>query len=434
MRQYICILAAPLLLGGCGIVDFGGNVVEGTWSAMRGAFNSATSFLRSAPEPEEPEYTYARESEGGYGQGYAHAQSFESRRSQAADQARLSQAPFNQAQTNQGPLTLRPREMSAQSQQASAPVPQMSSNPKTAAVQQLLAQSEPSLDYPETGYIPKDKPISTSRTPYRAGASLTPAPAQTGGSNYTWTPGGSATPTAPQSSGADYAWSPNGPSVTSAPAAPVTRVPAAASAPTQYSWTPGGSAAPAPASKPVYQKQAAMPIRPAPQQTAPVIPDYTYTPPRQTAPAPVTAPRQPAYMTPSYAETYSAPVAPRSYSGYSNNTVDVYGASSSTRQVGQRPATQYVAPRQSTPARQYSQPQYAAPPAASDTMPELSYVNLRGQTRTSDFEQCQARAGQLITFTQRGPQIHPAFDGCMRQLGYVPESEALASMQGQVGR
>ena len=64
-------------------------------------------------------------------------------------------------------------------------------------------------------------------------------------------------------------------------------------------------------------------------------------------------------------------------------------------------------------------------------MPNLSYVKMGGGTSISDWQDCQNTAGSYITPNGAGFMITPAFDGCMRAKGYIPEDEALAAMDSQ---
>ena len=96
--------------------------------------------------------------------------------------------------------------------------------------------------------------------------------------------------------------------------------------------------------------------------------------------------------------------------------------------------TQYSAQAQQ---RVINTPRYAPPPALPQSaeigdMPNLSYVKMGGGTSISDWQECQNMAGSYITPQGAGFMITPAFDGCMRAKGYIPEDEALAAMDSQI--
>lgn len=54
----------------------------------------------------------------------------------------------------------------------------------------------------------------------------------------------------------------------------------------------------------------------------------------------------------------------------------------------------------------------------------LSYVKIGGGSRMSDWTSCEAKAGGYFNMTATGYTVEPAFDACMRSLGYLSESEA----------
>ena len=88
------------------------------------------------------------------------------------------------------------------------------------------------------------------------------------------------------------------------------------------------------------------------------------------------------------------------------------------------------------PRRTINTPQYAPPPpppqsADMGSMPNLSYVKMGGGTSISDWQNCQSMAGSYVTPNGSGFMITPAFDDCMRVIGYIPEGEALAMMDRQ---
>ncbi|WP_371396646.1 hypothetical protein [Fretibacter rubidus] len=71
-------------------------------------------------------------------------------------------------------------------------------------------------------------------------------------------------------------------------------------------------------------------------------------------------------------------------------------------------------------------PEAAAPMQPSQTAQTgaLSYVKIGGGSRMSDWTSCETKAGGYFNMTATGYTVEPAFDACMRDLGYLTEAEA----------
>ena len=73
--------------------------------------------------------------------------------------------------------------------------------------------------------------------------------------------------------------------------------------------------------------------------------------------------------------------------------------------------------------------QHAAQPvrqASAEQTGALSYVKIGGGSRMSDWQSCETQAGGYFRMGQTGFTVEPAFDTCMRGLGYITEDEAEA--------
>lgn len=80
-----------------------------------------------------------------------------------------------------------------------------------------------------------------------------------------------------------------------------------------------------------------------------------------------------------------------------------------------RPASQ-AAKHPAQPVKQASAEQTGA----------LSYVKIGGGSRMSDWQSCETQSGGYFHIGQTGYTVEPAFDACMRGLGYITENEAEA--------
>ena len=63
----------------------------------------------------------------------------------------------------------------------------------------------------------------------------------------------------------------------------------------------------------------------------------------------------------------------------------------------------------------------------------LSYVKIGGGSQISDWQACEAEAGNYFLTTATGFIVAPQFDSCMRTKGYKPEAEAEAELAASVG-
>lgn len=67
-----------------------------------------------------------------------------------------------------------------------------------------------------------------------------------------------------------------------------------------------------------------------------------------------------------------------------------------------------------------------APAPQQDQTGALSYVKIGGGSRMSDWTSCESQVGGYFNMTETGYTVQPAFDSCMRGLGYMTEAEAEA--------
>ena len=63
----------------------------------------------------------------------------------------------------------------------------------------------------------------------------------------------------------------------------------------------------------------------------------------------------------------------------------------------------------------------------------LSYVKMGGGSQISDWQGCEAEAGNYFLTTATGFVVAPKFDSCMRAKGYKPEAEAEAELAASAG-
>lgn len=140
------------------------------------------------------------------------------------------------------------------------------------------------------------------------------------------------------------------------------------------------------------------------------------------------------YTQPQRAQSRSYPQAP-ALRGQTSPQYRAYEARSyETRPYNSAPLYASAPRAAATPSAQYQsrdvEPALAGAPETSG-MPDMSYVKMSGSTSISDWQSCQAQAGSYIQPQGAGFVIHPNFDGCMRQRGYIPEREALVFMERQ---
>jgi len=88
----------------------------------------------------------------------------------------------------------------------------------------------------------------------------------------------------------------------------------------------------------------------------------------------------------------------------------------SQRTVESAPAPKYAALSQDTSAQPSHDP--------------VSYVKVDGTLSMSDWMACEQRTGGAFIVTRSGTTVASDFDSCMRERGYVPESEADAILAG----
>ena len=101
------------------------------------------------------------------------------------------------------------------------------------------------------------------------------------------------------------------------------------------------------------------------------------------------------------------------------------------------PTPIYQAPQSSaitSPLRPSSAPDFISndPEQLAGAAPvsaDASYVKMGGGANMADWQACRQSAGEIYEALGSSYQINPAFDGCMRTRGYLPENEAVRLMK-----
>ena len=68
---------------------------------------------------------------------------------------------------------------------------------------------------------------------------------------------------------------------------------------------------------------------------------------------------------------------------------------------------------------------------SQDIGDSLTYVKIGGGSKISEWKACEEKAGAYYKQTAAGFIVEPKFDSCMREIGYMPESEAEAVLSAQ---